>query len=710
MKTILRHQIERLFNRNVYNRGLKYYQEDRVSGLSFNRNNDTWFAEVHGSEKYFVEVNLSKLSEGRVITYCDCPAFETYDTCKHVAAVMFSISDEEPAALGNFDRTQAFLNGITNNIVDETNILSSKLPMKVEYLLKVNYDKTIWLEWKTGIEHLYIVRNVRDFLDHVLSDQPYMFTKKFTYQPSEHYFLQQDLEIFKLLASYIVTGDAFTNKGYFFNNSYDKRSLLVPPIAFKQLLSLLESRQTSLETTNQRYGGVHMEVDSMPYYFTVDEGEGNSFLLKIEGKKNCIYFEDHQTVLKDGIFYFPSEDQLRMIKILMKDGNHLFDFPINGDNKDRFFSEALPVLKKTSAVEISSKVTEDIVEYPLTASLYLENKDDMIIGNLVYHYGPYEVDPFKGNDEHKVIIVRDTAKEQQIMHLIEESDFHYNGDQLYISLDDDEEVYDFLYTILPHLDEYVELFLTKDIQGLILDSDPIPTTTVSVTGDSNLLEIGFDISGINDEEVDELLQAVLEKKRFYRLENGALVSLENQAFQNVDKLFDELNIDKQEIKDGMVHVPVYQGVHVDEIIDKKKYDPAFHKLLHSLKHPEEQIYPVPELLEADLRSYQEVGYQWFKSLSQYHLGGILADDMGLGKTLQTICYLLSEPSNLPHLIIVPSSVIYNWRNEMNRFAPSFNVEVISGTPDERQELISQSGDKDVWITSYGTLLAGHTAI
>src|SRR5699024_8335339 len=143
--------------------------------------------------------------------------------------------------------------------------------------------------------------------------------------------------------------------------------------------------------------------------------------------------------------------------------------------------------------------------------------------------------------------------------------------------------------------------------------------------------------------------------------------------------------------------------HVDELVDKKKYDPAFQKLLHSLKHPEEQVYPLPEGLDADLRNYQETGYQWFKSLSNYHLGGILADDMVLGKTLQTIAYLLSESSDRPHLVIVPSSVVYNWRNECAKFATSLDVAMIVGTTDERKEIIENSQDKDVWITSYGTI-------
>src|SRR5699024_2857252 len=97
------------------------------------------------------------------------------------------------------------------------------------------------------------------------------------------------------------------------------------------------------------------------------------------------------------------------------------------------------------------------------------------------------------------------------------------------------------------------------------------------------------------------------------------------------------------------------------------------------------------------------GYQWFKSLSAYHLGGILADDMGLGKTLQSIAYILSEPSDEVHLIIAPSSVLYNWKNEFHRFAPDLTVAVLTGAPEERKAMISKQQHIDVWITSYATL-------
>jgi SNF2 family DNA or RNA helicase len=182
------------------------------------------------------------------------------------------------------------------------------------------------------------------------------------------------------------------------------------------------------------------------------------------------------------------------------------------------------------------------------------------------------------------------------------------------------------------------------------------------------------------------------------------MSLEGEEFSSIKRLFDDMEIGKTDVQDGNISVPVYRGTQVDELIDtNKNYDPAFRKLLHQLKAPEEQIYPLPENLQAHLRNYQHTGYQWFKSLSSYHLGGILADDMGLGKTLQSIAYIASEERENPHLIVAPSSVVYNWKNECEKFAPKLKAAILTGIPAERHKKMKESHDADVWITSYATL-------
>src|SRR5690625_7679567 len=93
MGTLNRTIIEKLFPPHIYERGLVYYNRNRVHGLSFNKQTDKWFAEVSGTQDYYVEVDLSAMKEGSIKAYCECPAFEMYNSCKHLAAVMLEVAD-----------------------------------------------------------------------------------------------------------------------------------------------------------------------------------------------------------------------------------------------------------------------------------------------------------------------------------------------------------------------------------------------------------------------------------------------------------------------------------------------------------------------------------------------------------------------------------------------------------------------------------------
>lgn len=702
MKKIKRNTIQHLFPHHIYERGLTYYLEDRVKELSYNRNMETWFAHVQGSKEYYAEVHLDEMHTGKIKTYCACPAFEQYKTCKHLVAVLLEIADQQTTINKVDEQTTArFLDGILS--ANQSASILKRLPMKVEYYIKVDFEK-IWLEIKTGIKHCYIIRNVREFLSNVLQHKEHFFTNKFSYDPEEHYFLEQDLQILKMLQSFISTGDLFTDRDYFSVNAYDRREFLVPPMSLYELLNLLKERHTVAEDGDVTYKDIAIETEFSPLDFTVTHNENKELVLRIDGMTHISYLREYRVMFSRGTFYFPTDKQIQIMQQVTQLGLMRNELPIQAETADVFFSEALPVLKKVSKVEIDESVTNEIVEFPLRAKMYLEENESAIIGKLTYHYGPHEIDPFTKRMDKEIIIIRDAEKEQLIMDLVETSNFHYNGKKLYINMTEDEEVYDFLYTILPELNRHVELFLTSEIQRLIVETEPKPSTSVQVQSSTNLLEIGFDISGVNEEEVKEMLHAVIEKKRFYRLDSGALVSLEGEEYTAMQQLFDDLNMQKQDLTDGKITVPVYRGVQVDELIGtEKNYDPSFKKLLHKLQSPEDQVFEIPDNLEATLRHYQEVGYQWFKSLSEYHLGGILADDMGLGKTLQTITYLLSEPSDQTHIVIAPSSVIYNWRNECHKFAPDLNIAVISGSPEERLKIMEDNKDADIWITSYGTI-------
>ncbi|MBW0451044.1 helicase [bacterium M00.F.Ca.ET.228.01.1.1] len=125
--------------------------------------------------------------------------------------------------------------------------------------------------------------------------------------------------------------------------------------------------------------------------------------------------------------------------------------------------------------------------------------------------------------------------------------------------------------------------------------------------------------------------------------------------------------------------------------------------------------PVPAALRAQLRAYQQQGLNWMQYLREQGLAGVLADDMGLGKTVQTLAHILAEREagrlDKPALIVVPTTLVHNWREEARRFAPELKVLVLNGP--QRKERFEQIGEHELILTTYALLwrdqkvLAGH---
>ncbi|NBC49665.1 MAG: helicase SNF2 [Gammaproteobacteria bacterium] len=121
----------------------------------------------------------------------------------------------------------------------------------------------------------------------------------------------------------------------------------------------------------------------------------------------------------------------------------------------------------------------------------------------------------------------------------------------------------------------------------------------------------------------------------------------------------------------------------------------------------ERIEPVapPAELQAELRPYQQEGLNWLQFLRDFELGGVLADDMGLGKTIQALAHLLLEKAagraDRPSLVVAPTSLMFNWKREAERFAPSLRVVILQGP--KRQAHFDQLAEQDLVLTTYALL-------
>jgi len=222
-------------------------------------------------------------------------------------------------------------------------------------------------------------------------------------------------------------------------------------------------------------------------------------------------------------------------------------------------------------------------------------------------------------------------------------------------------------------------------------------------------------SALLDREKEKLISA--DSPIYVDLENGDFVALRYQSVQPILKQFIELFMPNALNKNGTMELSRFQGHQTLSMLDDQGMiatgTSKLRVLADKLKDFQQvTTVPVPEGLNATLRTYQHQGLNWLQFLREYQLNGILADDMGLGKTIQTLAHLLIEKQqgrlNKPVLIVAPTSVIFNWANEIEKFTPQLSYQVLHGTKRhqhfnclERNE--EHENPVDIIITSYALI-------
>lgn len=202
---------------------------------------------------------------------------------------------------------------------------------------------------------------------------------------------------------------------------------------------------------------------------------------------------------------------------------------------------------------------------------------------------------------------------------------------------------------------------------------------------------------LNMQRLLELTDGV--RSRFIRLDENRFIAL-TDAFRK--RLEDLRTYSERHGKDQRLHALALPALEeIAEEVGEFKSDAAWRKQVERLRQAEQCQPLLPSTLQAELRDYQKEGYEWLSRLAAWGVGACLADDMGLGKTLQAIALILSRAGEGPSLVIAPTSVCFNWQNELTRFAPSLNPRFLGAG--DRQQLIDQLQPLDLLICSYGLL-------
>ncbi|MFT4152692.1 SNF2-related protein [Parafilimonas sp.] len=201
----------------------------------------------------------------------------------------------------------------------------------------------------------------------------------------------------------------------------------------------------------------------------------------------------------------------------------------------------------------------------------------------------------------------------------------------------------------------------------------------------------------------DIQKAIRSNQKIVVLGDGSFGVLPDEWLQQFGLLMKMGEENNGTLRINKMHFSLIDELHklIDEETILKELEDKKQKL-HKIETVQPK--PVSKSIQAALRTYQQTGFSWMQVLDELGWGGCLADDMGLGKTLQAICFLqfVKEKYNAPtSLVVCPTSLIYNWEMELQKFAPSLKYHIYYGS--NRSFSNEHFESYDIIITSYGTM-------
>ncbi|MEO5648864.1 MAG: SNF2-related protein [Ginsengibacter sp.] len=203
--------------------------------------------------------------------------------------------------------------------------------------------------------------------------------------------------------------------------------------------------------------------------------------------------------------------------------------------------------------------------------------------------------------------------------------------------------------------------------------------------------------------IKEIQKALSNKQSFVQLDDGTLGILPDEWIKKYALLFKVGEGKNNQLRLSKFHLSVIDDLYEQRNEEELSFelDEKYERIRDFKSIPE---IPVPDELENRLRPYQVSGFQWLNYLNTIGWGGILADDMGLGKTVQALSMLShynAEEGSLKALVVCPTTLIYNWENEIKKFTPSLSFRIHHGNV--RARSTEELSSANILITTYGTL-------
>lgn len=709
MYKITREAIRRLATtETVYYRGMRYYAAHAVSDVTWNEATKQYHAFVQGSNIYGVTIGFG---EDEQITHsCNCPAHAKYPgACKHVVATLLFIADYQQRAdalenLGWEDQTaykiiEYFRKREYRKLTPQYFHLA--LQVTVNEPLKSRQSKA-FVGLYAGSSKMYKVSNTKKFIQDYYNHKEIRLGKEFRYIPEECQFEPTSAAVLAYLTEIYEIQETL-GKTYY-SNLFNRQELVVSQNMLCKLLRLAEGLHCDIILRDKKMENMEI-MCSNPKLSMELQMEDEVLSLHDMGQEPIISIcEDGSILCYQGCIYLPDMEFLANLRPFFTTlfGKKQSELEFRGENMGSFIEKVLPVIKKTMNIQVPEKIKDHYIVEQLQPKLYFDidrsRQRPVLVARMIFAYGEHEVNPLQDEQKGSYILVRDREEEEQLLRLMYDKHFSVRREQFVLTKED--EIFQLMTEGMQDLCRQFEVFYSKEYKANSIKKVGMLSAGIRLNTDINLLEMDVDYGHIPKEELRDFFRSIKLKKKYYRLKSGAFVNLMTEDKQ-IDELRDLLSIGEV-TEDNKIAFSQIAVMEVDELLPHTQRitrDAGYKQLLEDLKNPDKTNWELPNGMEDILRPYQITGYRWLCSLAHYGMGGILADDMGLGKTLQTITYVLANPGTRT-LIVCPTSLAYNWQDEFSKFAPQIATQIISGTPQERADLMQQSTDVPVWITTY----------
>ena len=637
-------------------------------------------------EAYQVKIKVDKDCQ-MINKYCSCPDFERDHICAHILACIIKKKDdfltEEEIT---FFKTKDILESFTeeNHNIDENRV---KEEIGLDIVINVINGNYV-VKPKIGQKTKYYLNTKDKFKEfrQCYYDMTDMYLgKKLTYNPNKYYFNEENTRILEFLLNY---SEIIIN-----NYNYIDEPLKLNGREFNELLRLLQNKIFTINDIN-----IYEIKNEMPTQYHLDYSNNKySFFVEDFENYNIIDENSHYVIYKNDLYILKADDQ-KIINALRHNNIQSLMFDEKSLN---LFKNGL-LKKAMNTISVSDKVKEIKIVKEKKINIYFDLGDENITAKVFLEYGEETFNYFDSPNN----IIRDNNFESKVINDLTEYGFFKEND--HFAIIDMDGAYHFIEEGLPYFSENYNVFTTEKIKKLRIFKETKVRSNFSI-GKDNILSYDFSIDNVDNKEVASLITAVKNKKKYYHLKSGDIISLyNNKDLENFESLTNDLEIDVKQLKNKKITIPKYRAFFIDNLKNNRYNEITtnsnFDEFINNFSMYKNAKVKFTEEENNILRDYQRDGVKWLYTIYKCDLGGILADEMGLGKTLQTIIFirkLLQEKPDAKILIVSPTSLVYNWEKEFQKFAPELKYITVADNKKKRLETMQNFDKYNIFITTYG---------